>query len=226
MNIVCVLRASKDFQPEHVRWLKAQCDKYVTYDKFYVYRDVPVSGSDIYNVPLKTDWPKWWAKFEAYGDRNLKGPALILDLDTVIVAPFKPTEDQLKFSWICRHPVRDGFKATEEFNCGAMLVTEQLRKKIFNHFSRDPRRFMEESNSDDQRYFKRYFNDCFLRFQDEFLDQFVSFKLHVVPHGLREDNTFVMFHGKPRPWEIERPWIPKLGDSDGYLHRSGVCSER
>lgn len=224
MNIVCALRASKEFQPEHVLWLKAQCDKFVTYDEFYVYSDVPVAG--IRTVPLKTTWPKWWAKFESYGDRNLKGPCLVLDLDTVIVAPFAPTGEQLKQSWICRHPVRDGFKAPEEFNCGAMLVTESFRKKVHDHFIKSPTLHMESNHWDDQRYFKKHFNDDLYRFQDEFWDQFVSFKLHVVPHGLRDDNTFVMFHGKPRPWEIERPWIPKLGDFDGNLHSSGVRAER
>jgi len=220
MNIVCALRASKDFQPEHVRWLKKQCDQYIAYDKFYVYRDVPVSGPDIYNVPLKHNWPKWWAKFEAYGDPYLKGPCLILDLDTVIVNKFEPTFEQLQHSWICRHPVRDGFKAPEEFNCGAMLVTEDFRRKVYTHFSQDPSRYMEENHWDDQRYFKKYFDKDLLRFQDEFYDQFVSFKLHVVPHGLRDDNTFVMFHGVPRPWDVDYFWVPKLGDSDDHVHRS------
>lgn len=224
MNIVCVLRASKEFQPEHVRWLKDQCDKFVDYERFICYTDTPVDG--VWCKELKTTWPKWWAKFEIYGDRTLKGPAFVLDLDTVIVRPWGPDKEQLKNSWICRHPVRDGFKAPEEFNCGAMILTEDLRKRVYAHFNAAPHTYMEQCMWDDQRYFKKYFNDDFYRFQDEFWDQFVSFKLHVVPHGLRDDNTFVMFHGKPRPWEIERPWIPKLGDIDGHLHRSGVCPER
>lgn len=171
MNIVCVLKASKDFQPEHVRWLKAQCDKYIPNQRFVCYTDTPVAGVE--TVFLKEPWPKWWAKLETYGDRSLRGPALVLDLDTVIVGKFAPTEDQLKESWICRHPVRDGFKAPEEFNCGAMILTEKLRKEVYAHFSQHPQKYMEEAMWDDQRYFKKYFNKSFLRFQDEFWDQFV-----------------------------------------------------
>lgn len=208
MNIVCVLRASKDFQPEHVRWLKAQCDKYIPNRRFVCYTDTPVAGVE--TVFLKEQWPKWWAKIEAYGDPTLKGSCLVMDLDTVIVNKFQPTVEQLKENWIMRHFTRDGFRAPEEFACGIMLMTEAFRKTVHSHFSADPIKYMEESNWDDCRYFKKYFSNDLLRFQDEFWDQFVSYKLHVMPHGLHDDNVFVNFHGLPRPWDISRPWIPKL----------------
>lgn len=223
MNIVCVLIASKDFQPEHVLWLKAQCDKYIPHRRFVCYTDTDIPGVD--QVRLKTPWPKWWAKMEAYGDSGLTGPALVMDLDTVIVSKFQPNAEQLRENWIMRHYTRDGFNAPEEFACGVMLVTEAFRKKVYNHFVQNPRKYMDECMSDDQRYFKKYFDKDLLRFQDEFWDQFVSYKLHVLPHGVREDNVFINFHGLPRPWDISRPWIPKLGESDGHVHRSSVSAE-
>lgn len=219
MNIVCVLRASKDFQPAHVRWLKAQCDKYIPHDKFYVYRDTIVSGQGIYNVPLKTDWPKWWAKLEAYGDKNLTGPCLIMDLDTVILNKFLPMPENLESNWIMRHFTRDGFKAPEEFACGIMLVTEEFRREVYEDFSKRPREIMEHCNYDDCKYFYKYWKHKLKRFQDEFLDQFVSYKLHVLQYGLGEDAVFVNFHGLPRPWDIKEPWIPEI--ENGNLHISG-----
>lgn len=222
MNIVCVLRASKDFQPEHVRWLKSQCDTYIPHDRFICYTDTPVPGVE--TIKLQTSWPRWWAKFEHYGD-EIPGPSLVLDLDTVLVNPFEMNTDQMKENWVCRHPTRNGFRAPEEFSCGAMFLTEKFRSEVFEHFAKNPQGYMDEAICDDQRYFKKYFDHHLLRFQDEFWDKFVSYKLHVVQHGLREDNAVVMFHGLPRPWDVDLFWIPKLGEKDGHLHGSSVGAE-
>jgi hypothetical protein len=160
-------------------------------------------------VPLVTDWPAWWAKMEIYGS-SLQGPLLVMDLDTVILGKFEPSAEHLTRSWVMRHFTRDGFAAPEEFSCGIMLVTEDFRRKVFEHFSRDPAFYMRESLGDDQKYFKKYWGTSLERFQDAFPDQFVSFKLHVAQHGLREDNVFVNFHGLPRPWQVKESWIPEV----------------
>lgn len=211
MNIACVLRKSESFGPEHVLWLKQQCDQYIPHDRFICYSDTPV---DCEWIRLEMDWPLWWAKMEIYGGA-LRGPTLILDLDTVIRGSFAPTSEQLEHSWIMRHFVRNGFSAPEEFACGIMLTTRAFREKVFNHFITDPNKYIGESRGDDQRYFKRYFDKDLRRFQDEFPDAFVSYKLHVLQHGLTNDHVFVNFHGKPRPWDISATWIPKLELSHG-----------
>lgn len=206
MNIACVLRKSKDFGPEHVTWLRKQCEEFIPHDRFICYSDTPV---DCERVKLTTDWPAWWAKMEIYGD-EIPGPLLILDLDTVIRNRFEPTKEQLGSSWVMRHFTRDGFSAPEEICCGVMLVTEQFRIDVFEHFTDDAFQYMHAARGDDQKYFKKYWSERLRRFQDEFLDAFVSYKLHVVPHGLRDDAVFVNFHGIPRPWDIRAPWIPEL----------------
>ncbi len=207
MNIACVLRKSAEFGPEHVLWLKRQCERYIPHDLFICFSDVDVPRCIV--QPLVTPWPKWWAKMEIYGC-PLSGPLLILDLDTVITRRFEPTEAQLEHSWVMRHFTRDGFRAPEEIACGTMLVTEAFRRRVFAHFCEDPYGFIREARDDDQKYFKKYFGRDLKRFQDEFVDEFVSYKLHVLQNGLHEDNTFVEFHGLPRPWNVSAPWIPKL----------------
>jgi hypothetical protein len=210
MNIGCVLRTGGDFGPEHVEWLKAQCEKYIPHEKFYCFSDCE-TYEDSYQ--LWSNWPKWWAKMEIYGAEWVKGPTLIMDLDTVILGEFKPTEEQLKNSYVMRHFTRNGFNAPEEFACGVMLTTEEFRRKVYDHFfgaCGKPHKYMEEANYDDQRYFKKYWEKDLLRFQDDFPDAFVSYKLHVLQHGLSEDNVFVNFHGLPRPWDVKEDWIPCL----------------
>lgn len=206
MNIACVLRKSKDFQPEHVLWLKKQCEEYISHDEFICFSDVPVACE---NYKLQTDFPKWWAKMEIYKS-DLRGPVLILDLDTVIRGPFAPTPDQLESPWVMRHFTRDGFQAVEEFACGIMLVPQWFRTAVWMHFSYNPTLFINEAQGDDQKYFKKYWDKELKRFQDEFPDAFVSYKLHIRQHGLREDNVFINFHGLPRPWEVKEDWIPCL----------------
>lgn len=208
MNIACVLRKSPDFGPEHVIWLKRQCERFIPHELFVCFTDTEIEGCAY--APLNTSWPKWWAKMEIYGS-DLVGPTLILDLDTVIRGRFSPTEEQLKSSWVMRHFSRDGFRAPEEFACGIMLTTEEFRDKVYRHFSEKPAWYMGEARMDDQFYFQKYFDKELLRFQDEFPDVFVSYKLHVLQHGLNEDNVFINFHGKPRPWDISETWIPKIG---------------
>lgn len=208
MNIGCVLRKSAQFGPEHVMWLRAQCERFIPHEQFICLSDCGVGKE------LICDWPKWWAKMELY-NLDVKGPMLVMDLDTVILGRFSPTEEQLKSSWVMRHFTRDGFQAHEEFACGIMLTTEEFRKKVYAHFSADPVKYMVEVNYDDQRYFLKYWRDDLKRFQDEFPDQFVSYKLHILQHGFNEDNIFINFHGLPRPWDVKADWIPKLGDFDG-----------
>jgi hypothetical protein len=118
---------------------------------------------------------------------------------------------------VARHFTRDGFRAPEEFSCGVMLTTEEFRKKVWDHFSSNPDKFMTECNGDDQVYFRRYWNKELKRFQDEWPDAFVSYKLNVLQHGLTEDATFLVFHGKPRPWDIDSPWVPKCSHPDQSL---------
>lgn len=214
MNIVCVLRKSAQFNEQHVYWLQRQCAEFLPEWNFICYSDVPLACN---HRILKTNWPTWWAKFEAYGDPDLKGPTLVLDLDTVLVRHFKPTAKQLEHSYIARHPTHDGFRAAEGFNGAFLLLTEQFRRRLYQHFSSDPYFFITESRYDDQGYYMRHWSNDLRRIQDEFPDVTLSYKLNVLPNGIYEDTCFILFHGQPRPWDVTLPWIPKCSHQDPSL---------
>lgn len=205
MDIACVLSRSPDFQDKHVQWLKRQCEQFVPHDDFIVgHSEAPVPG--VTSIPLMEGYPKWWAKMELF--KHLKGPALILDLDTVFIKPISFTKEQLGKDWVLRHPTRDGFRCPEELGCGVMLLTEGFRRKVHDHFVTDPHGFMAEVRDDDQKYYQKYWNKDLNRLQDEFPDVFASYKLNVLQHGFYEDNAVIYFHGKPRPWDLKETWIP------------------
>lgn len=208
MNIVCVLRQSPQFDVKHVVWLKKQCERFIPHERFVCYTDVPTNLYE--SVTLATDWPRWWAKLEAYGDSSLKGPCLFMDLDTVILKEFQFKSSTLRNSWIMRHFTRDGFRAPEQFSCGIMLTTEEFRHKVYDHFAPVALAIMEGCVYDDQVYFWNHWRNDLRRFQDEYPDVFVSYKLHYLQHGMPEDAVFVNFHGLPRPWQVKESWIPEL----------------
>jgi len=45
--------------------------------------DLPLDVEGVERVPLRHDWPAWWAKMEAFRPDLTKGPTLLCDLDTV-----------------------------------------------------------------------------------------------------------------------------------------------
>lgn len=50
--------------------------------------DLPLAVAGVERVPLRHDWPAWWAKMEAFRPGLAdEGPTLLCDLDTVLTGP-------------------------------------------------------------------------------------------------------------------------------------------
>ncbi|TXM71594.1 hypothetical protein FV218_14945 [Methylobacterium sp. WL69] len=49
--------------------------------------DLPLAVAGVERVPLRHDWPAWWAKMEAFRPGLTEGPTLLCDLDTVLTGP-------------------------------------------------------------------------------------------------------------------------------------------
>lgn len=79
-----------------------------------------------------------------------------------------------------------------------------------NWFAADPIRNMAEFKDDDQHALKNIAGRDAIWAQDHYVDQIVTYKIHIETLGVRPDNRIVMFHGIPRPWDLDLPWIPKL----------------
>jgi len=201
--VSAVLRQSVAFGPQHVAWLAAQVSKHLPDAVFLPFSDVPLAMP---HVRLTTGLPAWWAKMEIHS-ANLSGPVLVMDLDTVIRRSWITTAAQLSAPYVMRHFTADGCRIPEQFMCGMMLTTDAFRRTVADHFRPE---HIDEAGGDDQRYYWKYHRNALRRFQDEWPDEFVSYKAHVLQHGLRPDNTFINFHGLPRPWDLSESWIPCL----------------
>lgn len=209
--VACVLRSGGDYGPKHVRWLNKMVGQHMPDWSFAVWTDVSV-GMDFGEIKLQTDWPKWWAKFEAYRDTyDCTWPMLMIDLDTVFLKTLEIRPEHKDEMLIIRDPWKDGNRFPERLGGGFMYLPTWARQTLWDDFNRrGGRDIIGEVGGDDQPYLHSLFKDKALRFQDEYVDEIVSYKVHVKGIGLQEDNKVVYFHGQPRPWDVQESWIPPL----------------
>lgn len=83
-RVLTVLRSGGEFRPEHVQVLGRQIKQWAPYATFACLSDVKVPGVDC--IPLKHDWPGWYAKIELLRP-DLGGDFLATDLDNVFCGP-------------------------------------------------------------------------------------------------------------------------------------------
>lgn len=187
---VCVLRAGKDFRPEHVQWLARQVPDLVCLS------DQRVPG--VPTLALLTDWPGWWAKMEAFNPERVPGDVLLIDLDTVVFE--LPTAE--------RTTVLSDFYRPRLMGSGFMFLKEADRVRCWEAFNASPKRHMRECVTrekwGDQGFLHPLIGGC-----DRWGDEVRSFKVHCrsgVPHGTK----VVCFHGQPRPWKVSAEWVPSM----------------
>lgn len=194
--IVTVLRSGGDYRPEHAARLHAQCRKWGAGADFVCLSDVPVPG--VPRLPLREDWPGWWAKMEAFG---LIGPCLYLDLDTTVrgsLAGLLRLAAEHEFVTL-----RDFNPGTREMGSGVMGWRGDLRW-VLARFAADPDAHMAANASPrwwgDQGFLERH-GPPRVYWQDLAPGAVVSHKKHCA-NGVPPGAKVVAFHGKPRPWEV------------------------
>lgn len=205
--IACVLKSGGDFIPAHVEWLRRQCALHMPDWEFICWSDFKGYGE----MPLLKNLPKWWSKFEIYQDTwDESAPALVIDLDTVFVKPLEIQKEHENEMLIIRDPWKDGGRHPERLAGGFMYLPAWARRRLWDDFSNHAVDIIGRYSGDDQPYLHTLFKDHALRFQDHYIDEIVSYKVHVKALGLQEDNKVVYFHGFPRPWDVKESWIPCL----------------
>lgn len=190
-TLLCVLRAGGDFTPAHVQWLAAQVPGLVCL------ADQPVPG--VPTVPLRTAWPGWWAKMEAFDAELVPGNVLLMDLDTVVLQ--MPPLPQ-------RTTVLTDFYRPRLMGSGFMFLTVADRARCWEAFNTSPARHMRECRTR-ARWGDQGFLQPFIGNAGRWGPEVRSYKAHCrtgVPRGTQ----VVCFHGKPRPWQVQAEWVPPL----------------
>ena len=212
VTIACVLKTGGwrnknnvvEYTPEHVQWLSRMVADHVTIPhRFVCLSDVSVDGVE--TIPLQDDLPGWWSKMEMFRDLD---QAFYLDLDTVIVR---------NIDHIVSHPhkftVLRNLSSTDRDRIGSGLMAwNGDYSSLYYKFIKQRERHMAEcvvpQMWGDQGFIQAHHKN-FDRIQDLFPGQVMGFKTQLNRGDPTHDCRIVVFNGEPKPWEVDRGWIPK-----------------
>lgn len=193
---VCVLRSGGEYNADHVRWLASQVPGLVCLS------DVDVAG--VPTIPLQHDWPGWWSKLELFSN-VIDGDLFYIDLDTVVLG------DLGEFEAVGQTTMLSDFYWPERPASGLMYIAERDKAAVWSRWLESPDKHMARKpgrgDIGDQGFLAQVLEPA--RWQDLLPGRVVSYKAHCrqqVPAGA----DIVCFHGKPRPWGVNLPWVPKL----------------
>lgn len=181
--IVLVLRSGGEFRVEHVKRLQDQ----IPDRRFVVFTDVEIDGVE--TIRLENEWPGWWAKMEMF---RLEEPFLFMDLDTTVKKDIEPLLELVKDKkFVALRDVYRGEKDKRALQSSLMYVDGTYRW-LYEEFKQNPR-FMDGG---DQIFIQTRVKDA--EFWQDITDEVSSYK---VPTNI--DPTVWIYHGKPRPWDVE-----------------------
>lgn len=195
IKVMCVLRSGGEFRPEHVIRLREQVMTHLPGADFWCLSDIEIPG--VQTLPLKFDWPGWWAKMEVFRP-SIKGPVLFFDLDTSIVGSLGDVAaiDRLSIMRdVCRpHGLQSSM----------MYLPEGARERIWLEWIDRPEHWMRiYRKGGDQAFLERFWLEKANRWQDLLPAQIVSYKAdRIAERGIPENARVVIFHGRPRPWHV------------------------
>jgi len=173
--------------PEHIKQMAKQTSGLDT---------LILGDGDDADIPLKYDWPGWWAKMELFRP-DLPRPFIYVDLDSVILKDISHLLT-LKGRWIAKewHP---NVKGCGKFQSSCMVI-EKNPTDIWEEWISDPRRWMNEFHGD-QNFLERFTWNLFDRYLP---DTVGSYKIHS-KDGPK--HRIMTFHGKPKPHQIDDGWV-------------------
>lgn len=228
-NVICVLRSGGDYTPLHVAQLHSRLMEtlkgpwlfHVLTDYQWEVRGLIPNESTHVHI-LKNDWPGWWSKIELFRNWGLQGKVIFIDLDTVPVGDISPMFDVIPRENLV---MLQDFYYKDRAASGVLgwdadcPMTAAVLETVYQTFEDAPERHMKaNARWGDQRFLDENLPVRPVLWQD-LLPKFplpgmvVSYKVHIrsvdmrTPNQIPEGVRLICFHGKPRPWCVNEPWI-------------------
>jgi len=211
LTVLCVLRSGGEtYDKTWVYKLQRAVERNLTIPHtFACLSDVPLACN---RIPLKHDWPGWWAKIEMFRKGVVLGPTIYFDLDTVIVGNIDHIADNKSGFAMLKN-----FSATAEpgmVGSGVMWFRDaaSVPHKVYEKFAKMPECYMNHHlrNADaatsyigDQAFIWDTLGGKIDTFNDP---KILSYKRHC-RKLLPADSSIVAFHGRPRPSEVSDSWV-------------------
>jgi hypothetical protein len=196
VRVACVLRSGGDYGPDDVRRLQDGVEAHLPGARLVCLTDAE-GNITVPSIPLRHDWPGWWAKMELFAPW-IEGDLLYLDLDTIV------TGDLSDLASLNRLAIMRDVYRTAGLQSSCMFLPEAVRAPVWEAFTARPESLMQAfSGGGDQAFLESLWLPGPSRIQDLLPGQLVSFKKDVRPLGRVPDNArAVIFHGLPRPRDI------------------------
>jgi hypothetical protein len=200
MNVLCVLKSGGEYDAEWVRKLRDGVARNTTIPyRFLCLSDVDVPCE---RIPLRHNWPGWWAKIEMF--RHVKDPTLYLDLDTVVTGNLDHfAKLEMDFAML------RNFHDPNMVGSGVMWFGKP-QKQVYDRFCDKPFKWIK--HHEDNRDFAYVGDQAFVfdsfvgRIHRLPMDTIKSYKMHC-KNGLPEGTSLVCFHGSPKAPEIKTEWM-------------------
>lgn len=211
LTVLCVLRSGGEtYDKTWVYKLQRSVERNLTIPHtFACLSDVPLACN---RIPLKHDWPGWWAKIEMFRKGVVLGPTIYFDLDTVIVGNIDHMADNKSGFAMLKN-----FSATAEpgmVGSGVMWFRDaaSVPHKVYEKFAKMPECYMNHHlrNADAATSYigdQAFIWDALGGQIDTLNDpKILSYKRHC-RKLLPADSSIVAFHGRPRPSEVSDSWV-------------------
>ncbi len=192
-TVICVLNSGGGFTPRDVDRL---------YHLVFLNATIPFSFICLTDIPeqvyhptlkLESNFPGWWAKLEIF---RFPGPVIYFDLDTIILKNIDKlfelvTEDKEVF-----YMLRGVYKR-KSFMSGIMLWNGN-----FNHILRSHPKNINPKTWEQEHIVKCVREKRQILVLNDHFPGIVSYKVQ----GVSSKSSIVLFHGRPRVYEIEPFW--------------------
>lgn len=210
LTVACVLRSGGIYDAQWVMKLKRGVSRNLTRPhRFVCLTDMHVPCE---SIRITRPWRGWWSKLGLFD--LFTGPTLYFDLDTVVVG---------SLDRIAAHP--HTFTMAHEYYRPHMKCSTAMA--WCGDYAFIARAFAMNPNSIARRYDKdlrpRIGDQAFIEdqlasagkpvatFKDLFGETSVaSYKVHKCEAAPPDGAAVVAFHGRPKPGDIKRGWVPEL----------------
>lgn len=211
LTVACVLRSGGVYDAGWVARLRDGVGRHLARPHRFVC--LSDCGVPCERIPLRHDWPGWWAKLEAFRPDILGGSALFLDLDTLVVGDLEPLAQEIERSAFIA--LRD-FYRPDGLGSGVMAWRDQGKvSNLYRLFAEDAAEWMARLGArGDQGFLEEIgWGAWTTRLQAALPGFAVSYKADRCDKGVPLGAGLLCFHGKPKQADFPADhWIRKAWD--------------
>lgn len=193
LTFATVLKTGGEYTPLHVHALYKQVQAHLPQANFVCVSDSTELQCNV--LPLKHDWPGWWAKMEVF---RLQGPVLYMDLDTIITNNCDEWLEKLQDKqFVLLRDIYRGEKNPHAMGSGIMYWSGDM-SILYHDYIRVG--CPTDIRGGDQEFLEQSLNTA--EYIQDFTDTVVSYKAQIRDGNYNPENaTVIYFHGQPRPWQ-------------------------